>query len=195
MGNFIGNISKKKEENVKEFKKHISIIFLYGILSLYATFPLIFRMRNFLYGYPKDSLVWVWNFWWFRYSSLNGVSPDSISIIGYPFITTTTTLYPIWNWFNKHLALIVGEVAAYNLQIISGFFLAAVAMYCLVYYFTKNKLASFFSGVIFSLCPYHFARSWAHLGLTQIHWMVFYILSLFVLIERRTYKSALMCGF
>jgi hypothetical protein len=179
---------------VRRFKKDVFIIFSFALLSLYATFPLIFRFRSSFYGYPKDPLAWLWNFWWLRYSWIKGISSDFVSILAYPFGIENYPLYPIWNFFNKYLSILTGEVIAYNLQIILSFFLPAVAMYYLVYHFTKSRPASFFSGLIFSLCPYHFARSWDHLCLSNMHWMIFYLLTLFILDERRTYKSAIICG-
>ncbi|MBU1925010.1 MAG: DUF3108 domain-containing protein, partial [Candidatus Omnitrophica bacterium] len=41
---------------------------------------------------------------------------------------------------------------------------------------------------------YHFARSWDHLGLTHVEWMIFYMLSLFILNNERTYGNAIICG-
>lgn len=182
------------KEKIKIFKKEFFVVIGYILLSIYATFPVILKLNSAFYGTATDPLAWIWDFWWLKYSWHKGISSHFVSILAYPFGFEHLPLYPVWNVFNRWLSILTGEVAAYNLQIIVSFFLPAVAMYCLVYYFTKNRLASFFSGATFTLSPYHFARSWDHLCLSNMHWVIFYVLSLFILTEKRTYKSAFICG-
>ncbi|MFH2138274.1 MAG: DUF3108 domain-containing protein [Candidatus Omnitrophota bacterium] len=181
-------------EKIKIFKKEFFVTLGYILVSIYATFPVILKLNSAFYGTATDPLAWMWNFWWMKYSNLKGLDLVFCNMLAYPFGLKIPALFPAWGPINKCLAMLTGEVAAYNLQIITSFFLAGVAMYMLVFYFTKNRLASFFSGVVFMLCPYHFARSWDHLGLSNMHWMVFYIRSLFIVIKEKTYKSAIICG-
>lgn len=176
------------------FKKNISVIILYVFLGVFAVFPIVFRLNSLVYGTATDPFVWIWNFWWLKYSLVKGLSSNFVPILAYPFGLNLLGLYTIWGFLNKWLTVLTGEVAAYNLQIMCSFFLSGLAMYYLIYYFTKSRLASFFSGVVFMFCPYHFARSWDHISLSNVHWMVFYILSLFNLYQKKTFKNAFICG-
>ncbi len=144
----------------KNNRKTIKIIFfLYVLIGIYATFPLIFRLRESLYGSPTDPLVWVWNFWWFKYAWAKGISDHMVSLLVYPFGREFISSSGLWDLCNKYLTIWWGELQTYNIQIIISFVFAGLAMYWLVYYFTKNRVAAFLSGMIFTLCPYHFARS------------------------------------
>lgn len=168
---------------------------LYIFVSIYATFPVIFRLRTALYGSATDPFAWIWNFWWLKYSGLKGLPVNFVPVIAYPFGVEFASVSPVWTFFNKYLSIWPGEIASYNLQVMLSFLLSGLAMYLLVYYFTKSRISSFFSGLVFTLSPYHFIRAWEHLGLSNMHWMVFYILALFIANENRTYKSAIICGF
>jgi len=101
---------------------------------------------------------------------------------------------PFLQFFAKWLTILTNEIFAYNLIILLSFPLAGITMYYLVYRFTKNKVAGFFSGIIFAFSPYHFAHAWAHLGLVNIQWMPLYALLLFRLDENRTYGNAILCA-
>ncbi|MBU1043336.1 MAG: DUF3108 domain-containing protein [Candidatus Omnitrophica bacterium] len=176
-------------------KKELYTVGLYLLLSIYATFPLIFNLKTCFYGTKTDPLAWFWGFWWLKFAHINGLSADFVPILAVPFGVKYPALYPLWNIFNLYSTILVGEIVTYNLQSMCSFFLSAVAMYWLVLYFTKNRFSAFFSGIVFSLSPYHFARSWDHLCLSSMQWMVVYIISLFNFFAKRNYISALICGF
>ncbi|MFH2146190.1 MAG: DUF3108 domain-containing protein [Candidatus Omnitrophota bacterium] len=182
------------KEKIKIFKKELFVVSGYILLSIYATFPVILKFNSAFYGMANDPLAWMWKFWWLKHSHVKGLDSSFCNILAYPFGVKMPVFYPIWEPIYRCLSILTGEVITYNLQIMSGFFLSGLAMYMLVFYCTKNRLASFFAGVVLMLCPYHFARSWEHLGLANMHWMVFYMLSLFILNKERTYKSAIICG-
>ncbi|MBU0633739.1 MAG: hypothetical protein KKB82_09210, partial [Candidatus Omnitrophica bacterium] len=166
------------KEKIKIFKKELFVVIGYILLSIYATFPVILKFNSAFYGTATDPLAWMWKFWWLKHSYAKGLDLSFCNILAYPFGVKMPVFYPIWGPIYRCLSILTGEVVAYNLQIMSGFFLSGIAMYMLVAYFTKNRPASFFAGVVLMLCPYHFARSWDHLGLSNMEWMIFYMLAL-----------------
>ncbi|MFC1753749.1 hypothetical protein ACFL96_10220 [Thermoproteota archaeon] len=94
----------------------------------------------------------------------------------------------IYRWF----PIITNELFAYNFVLLSSFVLSGFFMYLLAYFITKNHLASFISGLIYSFCPYHFQRSWEHFSLAQIQWIPLYLLALFKLQKDFNWKSILL---
>ncbi|MFH1584174.1 MAG: hypothetical protein ABIA56_03575, partial [Actinomycetota bacterium] len=90
---------------------------------------------------------------------------------------------------------IFGEISAYNIILFLSYPLSAITMYFLVHYFTKNKLVSMISGLIYSLCPYHYLRIQGHILLSQIELIPLYFLFLFKFDEKKTFKSAITWGF
>ncbi|MBI4845327.1 MAG: DUF3108 domain-containing protein [Candidatus Omnitrophica bacterium] len=178
-------------------KNNSLVIIFFIFLSLVATFPLVLNFSGQIYGDAKDALGAVWNFWWINYAKINKISPTTISSLVFPFGTDLSSGidYPVWNLLNLYLTYILGEIAAYNLQILFGFIFSGLAMYYLVFFFTKDVYASVLSGLIFTFSPYHFAHAFEHLGLSNMQWVVLYILCLFNFQRQTTYKNAVICGF
>ncbi|RKY34659.1 MAG: hypothetical protein DRP78_06280, partial [Candidatus Omnitrophota bacterium] len=176
------------------WKKEVFAGIVFILISIYATFPLIFHLTESFYGTKTDPLAWIWTFWWYKYAYLHSLPANFVPILAYPFGLHKVMLYPLWDWLNQFLSISLGEITAYNFQVMLSFFLSGISMYCLSYYFTKSRISALFSGIIFTLCPYHFARAWDHLCLSNMHWMVFYILALFMFAKETTLKRALICG-
>lgn len=97
-----------------------------------------------------------------------------------PFLVITTTL----------ASRMVGEVAAYNLIIYSGYVLTGFSGYLLGKQLTKNQLAGFFMGLVLTLSPFHVSRSLQHLGLANLQWILFFAWSLLQFDEQPTLVRA-----
>lgn len=179
---------------MKLVKKHIFAFLGFTLVGYYAVFDVLWRFGSMYYGRFADTLGWLWQFWWYKYSWAQGVSGRFVPLRAYPFGVEAKSLYPLWDIFNRWLVVAIGDISAYNLQILLSFVLSGLAVYFLIYSFTKSRLASFFCGCVFTLSPYHFARAWDHLSLSNLYWMIFYIQTLFVFRKSRNLKSALLCG-
>jgi len=150
--------------------------FLYFLLAAIFTYPLILRFQTSIYGYPSDSFATIWRFWSWTQGAAIG------DYIG-PYLL---------HFCGKWLATVTNEIAAYNLLLFLSFPLAALTMYLLVWELTRNKYASFISGLIYSFSLYHFWHGFAHLGLSQIQWLPLYIWSLIKLDRRRNIRWSLL---
>lgn len=172
------------------------IFFCFLLLSLILTYPLFLRIKSHVYGSSGDPLGLVWYIWWLKYSGLNLDSSSFCPFLAAPFGVTFAhySIYITSTLLQQTLASLVNEVFAYNLLIFFTFPLAAITMYYLVFYFTKNKIASMFSGIVYAFSPCHFAQSLQHFGLAQIQWMPLYLLALFKLEEKRSYKYAFLAA-
>jgi len=182
-------VSKKRS-----FPAEILIFSCFILLSLILTYPLILKMKSHVYGSPGDPQGILWIIWWLKYSWLNHIPSSFCPFIAAPFGVTAThpSVYIISTLLQKSLARLVNEMFAYNFLILLSFPLAAITMYYLVLHFTKNKVASMLSGIIYAFSPCHFAQAVQHIGLAQIQWMPFYLLALFKLEEERSYRYALL---
>jgi len=183
------NLSNKS----RKYRSEILIFSFFILISIVATYPLIFRMKNYLYGLGGDSFGAAWYFWWLKYAHLNQIPHLFCHFIASP-IGVDHSQFPSLvaiNFFAKWLSILVNEIFAFNFFILLSFFLSAIIVYYLVYYFTKNKLASMVSGIIYTFCPYHFAHS-CHLTLANIQWMPLYAFALFYLDKKRSYRGAFL---
>ena len=165
---------------LKKYRSEILIFSFFVLLAIVATYPLIFKMRSYLYGLGGDSFGAVWYFWWLKYAHLNQIPHLFCQFIASP-IGVDYSQFPslvVINFFAKWLSILVNEIFAYNLIALLTFPLSALTMYYLVYHFTKDKLASTISGIIYVFCPYHLIHATQHLGTTNIQWLPLYALSL-----------------
>ncbi len=186
-------------EILKKLYREILIFLFFILLTIISTYPLIVNIGTSIYGYPKhhgDPFGIIWGIWWFKYTLMHRISPDFISIVASPFgIDTTGNIHqPVLEYPMKLLALFFNEAITYNLIVILGFVLTAITMYFLVFYFTKNRSVSLLSGVIFSFYPDHVMHSAQHIGFAILWWIPLYVLFLFKLSEKRTYKNAFFCA-
>ncbi len=183
-------------KKVKSYYNEILIFLSFIILSLVMTYPLVFRMGGSFYGYRGDPLGVIYGLWRLKYTWQHNLPDYFNALLASPFGVGTGggIRTPFLQFFAKWLTILTNEIFAYNLIILLSFPLAGITMYYLVYRFTKNKVAGFFSGIIFAFSPYHFAHAWAHLGLVNIQWIPLYALLLFRLDENRTYGNAVLCA-
>ena len=156
---------------LKSHRTEILIFFCFLLLSLILTYPLILKIKSHVYGYSGDSLGLVWYIWWLKYSGLNHIPSSSCPFLAAPFGVTFAhySIYITSTLFQKALASLVNEVFAYNLLIFFSFPIAAITMYYLVFYFTKNKIASMFSGIVYAFSPWHLAQSLQHFVLLRFN--------------------------
>jgi len=171
-------------------KRFLMIFGSYLFLAAAFTYPLVFKMKSCILGtYTSDEpFAWLAYFWWQQYAFSKHLVDTFCSVIAVPFglDISSSILYPCWNIFSKWLSVSTGYIAAYNVQILLSFVLAGVTMFYLAYAVTKDKICSLLSGIIYSFCPYHFARAWQHLSLAQIQWMPLF---LYALVKIEDYPS------
>lgn len=161
-------------------KIFLSIFVLYFLLAAAFTCPLVFKMSSATYGYAGDNLGAIHYFWWWKKSLLLGLNHRDSFLEEAPFGVTIdresgAALYylPL-----KLATLLTNEVFAYNLILLLSFPLAGLAMFLLAYSLTKNAMAGFLAGLIFSFSPYHFWKSYNHLDLALIWPLPLYVWSL-----------------
>lgn len=172
-----------------ETTKHIALILLFIASILVMTYPLAFGMRDHIPGFEETNEPYsiLWDMWWFKYSHRPGLSYNNCNFLALPFgldLSRPAGSSYLWEGIKRGLVMLTDEVLAYNILIVSGFALTLVLTYILMVRMTGSKGASFLSALLFSYCPYHFARTWQHLSLAQIQWIPLYCLALFMLWER-----------
>jgi len=166
-------------------------------LTALMTFPLIFRLFRCIPGFLSTDepygLLWYW--WWLKFSLLNHLNPFHTSFLAAPQgIAMPLSIYPLWTLFNFAVNFLTNESFTYNLQVIASFLLSGYFMYRLAHYITRNKPAALLAGIFYAFCPYHFIRSWQHLGLAQIQFIPLYLLLLLRLRDDPCRKNLLLAS-
>lgn len=159
---------------------NLIIFFIYFLLSLILTYPLIFQLGNAVTN-AIDPLFYAWNLEHNFYALTHDWSKLLDTNIFYPEVNTlafsdhlfgqTIFLFPLF-------FLIKNPLIVQNFYILSTFVLSAFGVYLLTKYLTNSQPASFTAGLIYSFSLYHFD----HLGqvpTTSIQWLPFAFLYLF----------------
>lgn len=150
-------------------------LFVFTILSLIMTYPLVLHLGTAIMGPPGDNFEYLYKVYWFEHALLEeGTSPFFIPQVFYPFgyhvalsetsLSNTLAVLPVTALF--------GEVVGYNTAILLSFVLSGCGMYLLVRDLTGSKGAGMLSGAIFAYGPYRMAHLGAgHLPLMGTQWL------------------------
>ncbi|MEI8176186.1 MAG: hypothetical protein WCG78_04905 [Candidatus Omnitrophota bacterium] len=113
------------------------------------------------------------------------------SFLAYPFGLDLHTEYLAYVWMDLIyvLSIIMKPAAAYNFQVLLNFILCGVVTYAAVYHVTRSRFSALLSGITFAFCPYQFARSWQHLGLTYNELIPLSLFAAIMLKEERTRQN------
>lgn len=105
---------------------------------------------------------------------------NPITWVGVPYgrVLNPYTRDPFTNGLLRVMSIATTETVAYNIFLLSSYFLAGVGMYFLVRRLTRSVGAAAISGFVFAFSPYMLMQGKEHLSLIVIAWipLVFYLL-------------------
>ncbi len=90
-------------------------------------------------------------------------------------------------------AKVVGEVAAYNLVVLTGYVLSGVTMYVLARYLRCSRLVAAWAGLVFIVFPWHLERA-EHASLVHLEILVLLLLALVATAEKPVALRFLLIG-
>lgn len=170
------------------------IAVIYFIFSILLTWPLVFQLKTSLFGDYGDARGEVWKLW----AKVNGLyEGPTCNLIAAPFGIPTDSGFsqPFTDWIHLLLARMTDEVVAHNLVVLFAFPLTALAMYALLNYLLKNKMAAFFGGLQFGFAPVAVMQATGgHSSLATNFFIPLLVLALFYNQRERSLKSAVLVG-
>jgi hypothetical protein len=147
------------------------IIALYLLATVVLTYPLIVHFDNRWLAYRDiDTYSKLWDHWWLAHTLGAGQPlnytrdlfyPNGLDLTFHTISWTTTALIGL-------LAPLLGNLAAYNFNILFAVFTSAYAAYLLIRTLVQHRGAAWLGGLIFSFAPYHMAHTAGHPDLTQL---------------------------
>jgi len=158
---------------------NVTVLVLYGLLTLALTLPLPCEMNESLAGHSLDVYINPWADWWTMKALTEGLDfyhtdymfyPRGISLVFHSFSHTNTALSLL-------LAPLMGRFAAYNVTILLAYVLSGFGTYLLASHLTGCRPAAFIAGLVFAFHPYHIFES-AHPVLVTTQWIPFFVLAL-----------------
>ena len=172
----------------KIFLEHISVVFIFSVLTIIITFPVILDFATESAGMEcYDKCHMMWRFWWADFSFENSLDFHHPNHIFYPEGTDIGGHLAYFTTFIGFLAVqLVDYVAAWNIIWFLGLVFGGYGCYLLANNFNKNYLSSIIAGIIFTFTTYHMAHSMMHVGLSMIVWIPIFVLFLFKLLEKQS---------
>lgn len=167
--------------NEKNWQRHIVVLALYGVLTVFMTMPVAANITTHVAGMGGDPWQTMWRFeheWENRdlLELFGGGEPRLVNI-------------SVWPWMPLHVMF--GQPVAYNLVFLLSFILSGYFMYLLVRYLTYHEAAAFLAGVLYMFLPYHVAHAMGHFGAMQTQWLPLAVLLLFMWTKRPSFSRTL----
>jgi hypothetical protein len=176
----------------------VAVVVSYGLITVFMTYPVIFQLTPALAGSPKgDAVGKMWMLWWNKKALLDlQINPANLTHLYHPSEPYHPLLivYPFLQLHALPLLLMLGPIAAYNVEFLFSFVLTGLTTYMLCYYLTNNHMASFIGGVIFAFFPNKMLHSMGHLPLITLYLFPLYVLFLFLLLEKPDLRRGLSLG-
>jgi hypothetical protein len=168
---------------------------LFVLLTAIFTFPAVWNLDTLLFVEwgATDPLGVVWDLWWQGHAFVDGLDLYQTDFLGHPDgVNFGNIPHPALQYgLGTLFAMWFGEIASYNLMVLSSFPLAALSMFALAWFVTRSPGASLLAGFAYGFSPFHFAHAFQHLGIAQVQWLPLVVLGLLLLMERVTWKRGL----
>ena len=180
----------------KIFVEHLSVVFIFSVLTVIFTFPIILDFASDAAGLDcYDKCHMMWRFWWADFSFENDLDFQHSNYIFYPDGADISGNLAYFTTFLGFLLVqFLNYATAWNIIWILGFIFGGYGCYLLANNFNKNYLSSIIAGIIFTFTTYHMAHSLVHIGLSMIVWLPIFVLFLFKLLEKQSKYYSIVGG-
>jgi hypothetical protein len=172
--------------------------FIYLIIAIIITYPLITQLSTHIPGVDEDSATHVWYLWWFKWALIEGHSPlFKTDWIYHPQVIDR--IFDVHTFVNAAISLpfqyLTNVIFASNLVFYLNFFLTGMGTFLLAKRVTGSHFASFISGLIVVFMPYTWGQMLDnHTNLYTIWFIPFYLLFLLKTLEEKSWKNPILAG-
>ena len=160
--------------------------------------PVVAHMGTAIVGTPgSDSTGTVAWFWQLKQQGYHVFGTTHQTMKGAPFGSdegNALNLQWLLPYYPAYLAArVVGEVAAYNLVVLSGYVLSGASMYALVRYLGCRPLVCAWGALVFMIFPWHVARA-EHASLLHLDVLVLLVMALVAAARRPSWLRFAFVG-
>lgn len=166
------------------------------VVACFYTWPLITDPFNLNYDGNGHTGLYTWLIWWRKYSFINGLDYNFISVAEYPFGADYSRRgeYPLLISVLAIVAWFSNELFAYNAAILGAFVLSGLLMFTLMKRYVTSFSTALIAAFAFAFSNYAVTHSRVHINLPQQWLIISGILTLFWHRKRQTWWSALGLG-
>ena len=169
----------------------------FAALAVYLTWPLARDLDGRIFGLPGDSTGTIALLWSFAdQTGYHFLGTTEIELTGAPFG------WEFPNALNVQWAVVfvpavlatkvIGEVAAYNLIVLSGLVLSGPAMYLLVRRLGGHPLVAAWAGLVYTIFPWHLEKAQGHAGFVHLEGFPLLVLAVLAWYHRPVVSRALL---
>lgn len=195
-------MDKKRNLLIKKtIKEHFLVLFVFIILSLIFTYPVISNITTHSAGDGGDGLQFIWNIWHVNKTISEGGGISDLYYTKYQFYPEGTSLafhtLSLTNTFfiGFPLTLITSNlVLIYNIIILFNIVLTGFGMYLLINYLIKNKSIAFIVGFAYTFSPLQMVRGLGHLNFFSVGWIPLFFLFFIKTLEKKKIRNAIFSG-
>lgn len=181
---------------MRKFSRLSIPIFIYTVISLVFTYPLLFNLNGALPG-GADAFFYPWNIYEFQSKLRSFQNPFFTKDILYP--VGANLFFHAYGAFTSIFAFPISlktQLIFYqNLVLLSGLILSAFSAYLLTRYIIRSELPALIGGFIYGFSPMIFASiSRGHYYFSHAEFLPLGLIILFEYLKKQTYKKALLLG-
>ena len=183
-----------------KLSQNLLALAFYVILSIVATWPALVHLRDRVLGaYPGDNFQFLWALWYTAHAIIDlhrspFFDPSIYFPFGFSLFRNLGEVSPASILISVPLTRSLGEVATYNLLIITSFALTGFATFLLARALRAGFPGALVAGIGVGFCSYHFAHAAGHLSLASTQWIPFFFLYLEWILQRPSFRKALFLG-
>jgi len=184
---------------VRRLRLHLAALAAYTLLAALATWPVAATIGWGIVGEvgAVDAYQDAWHLWWNARALSSGRLPFFTDLLYYPH---GVDLFWLTLGFAQGaplapLTLALGPLAAYNLATLLSYIVGGYATFLFARRVTGSVPAALVAGAVFALSPYHIDKvAEGNLPLLSVQWIPCYAFALYLLLERPSWRTALLSG-
>lgn len=176
-----GILQRLIAKGISIVKNYFFVGFLFLVLTIIATLPLISNVQSRIPGYG-DALTYLWTLWWFHHAiAVLHQNPFFTNFQFYPAVINISQdmslmhgilAYPIISWF--------GLYAGYNVVVFFTYIVSGLGFYIFLRSLLSSRIAAFLGSCFFTFSYYRNIRVMeGHVDIASTEWygFVFYFLT------------------
>ncbi|MGH9044416.1 MAG: hypothetical protein ACRDVP_06235 [Acidimicrobiales bacterium] len=169
---------------------------IYGVIALWAFWPIWPGDPHQVAGFGSDPSQAVWFLQWTASAILHGHNPWLTNYLEYPrgVNLAQNTSMPLLGMLGLPFTVMFGPISAFNLMMWLAFPASAIAAFAVLRRWVKSTLAAFVGGLLYGFSPYMVGQGLGHLNLIFVPFPPLVLLLVDELCVRQR-KSPLRSGF
>lgn len=183
------------KNDMKKYFSSLSIFFLFFLLTITVTYPLIFHLDNYIFGLDDELLItWIIN--WNMYAFVHQPFAIFQAASYYPYANALAYSDAFFTTALFAFIPVIGSgepLVAYTFSYIFSLTTFGFFTYLLIKHLTKEQLGAIVGGVLVAYSTYTLGK-FMHLQVISVQWVPLSILFFIQFLEKQKKKKLILCA-